>query len=470
MIIHSSKIVSVAGGVLVLLSMGRALAAQPVPVPPAPPAPAAVDVFVVPPHPPIAPEPPLPPDGPMPALAEPHDWLMRAVPFAVPPMPPLPPLPEMPATAPMPPMPPVAVWPDVDLDFKIEVPFALDLQSGRGAAAPAPPPMPATATARVAPRVMTEDRVENLYRQARSLIDSNRYERAITQLRELSAMSDASSRADAALYWTAYAQAKIAARTEALATLADMQKRFAKSAWIDAARALEVEIKQASGQSVSPDMLASEDLKLLALRGLMQSDPERALPMVEQLLSGNSSVRVKENALFVVSQSRAPRARDIIAGAARSGSNPDVQLTAIRYLGAMRGTDNQELFDEIYRSTTDEAVKRAVIEALFRSQNATKLVGIAKSEKDLPRKRTVVRYLGSLGAERSGEMLKDLYRTEPQEIKRDVINALAAQRNAAALVELARAEKDQALKKDLVTRLSTMRSKEATDYLLELLK
>jgi hypothetical protein len=311
---------------------------------------------------------------------------------------------------------------------------------------------------------------ENLYRQARTLIDQNRYERAITQLEEVARMTDANARADAALYWKAYSQARLAARADALATLADLQKRFAKSAWVDAARALEVEVRQASGQSVSPDMLADEDLKLLALRGLMQTDPERGLPMVEQLLSGNSSVRVKENALFVLSQSRAPRARDIIAGTARSGSNPDVQLTAVRYLGAMRGTDQQQLLGDIYRATSDEAVKRAVLDALYRSQAAPKLFEIVKVEKNVQRKRSIVRYLGSLGAEQSGDLLKDLYRSGTSDEKREVINALAGQRNAAALVELARAEKDPALKRDIVSRLSTMKSKEAADYMLELLK
>jgi len=35
---------------------------------------------------------------------------------------------------------------------------------------------------------------------------------------------------------------------------------------------------------------------------------------------------------------------------------------------------------------------------------------------------------------------------------------------------MARAEKDPAMKREIVSRLSNMRSKEATDYLLELLK
>jgi len=56
------------------------------------------------------------------------------------------------------------------------------------------------------------------------------------------------------------------------------------------------------------------------------------------------------------------------------------------------------------------------------------------------------------------------------DVKKAVINALFLQQNATALVTLARAEKNTELKKEIVQKLSVMKSKEATDYLLELLK
>jgi hypothetical protein len=43
------------------------------------------------------------------------------------------------------------------------------------------------------------------------------------------------------------------------------------------------------------------------------------------------------------------------------------------------------------------------------------------------------------------------------------------QENATALVALARKEQDAAMKRELVGRLSQMRSKVATDYMLEIL-
>jgi HEAT repeats len=258
---------------------------------------------------------------------------------------------------------------------------------------------------------------ERLYEEARQTIEHGQYEKAIDQLNDViasvvgkSIADQISSRVDAALYWKAYSQTKQQQLHEAQETLQDLEKRFSESRWLKDAKALGLEIRRAAGQDVSPDALADDDIKLLALRGLMQSDPDRAVPMVEQVLAGNSSIRVKENALFVLSQSRSARAREILTNVAKGSVNPDLQLRAIRYLGIMGGADNSQYLDEAYRSATDPAVKRAIITALFFSGNAARLVA------------------------------------------------------------LARLEKDMSLKKDIVQKLSTMKAKEATDYMVELLK
>jgi tetratricopeptide (TPR) repeat protein len=372
-----------------------------------------------------------------------------------------------------------------------------------------------------------EDRADALYRQARQSIDQGRYERAIEQLDRLVSMAG-SDRVDAALYWKSYTLAKQGQRADALTTLADLQKRFADSRWLKDAKALEVEIRQASGQAVSPDGQNDEELKLLALRGLMHSDPDRAVPMIERLLAGNSSVKLQENALFVLSQSRSARARDIITSVAKSG-NPDLQLRAIRYLGAMGGPENRQILDEVYRTSTDTAVKRAIlrtftvagdrarllaiaktesapelrgeaiqqlgivhagaelsdlyqsetsvdvkkriIQAMFINGGADKLIDLARTEKDPELRRSAIHDLGLSGAAKTGDALRSMYGSEAgADVRKEIINALFLQHNAATLVDLARAEKDAALKKEIVTKLSLMKSKEATDYLLEVLK
>ena len=243
---------------------------------------------------------------------------------------------------------------------------------------------------------------------------------------------------DAALYWKSYSLAKQGQRDQALSTLADLQKRFADSRWMKDAKALEVEVRQASGQAVSPDSQNDEEIKLLALRGLMQGDPDRVVPMIEKLLAGNSSVKMQENALFVLGQSRSAKAREILAGVARTG-NPDLQLRAIRYLGAAGGTENRQLLDEVYRTSNDTAVKRAILRGFMTSGDRAKLLSVAKSDTSAELRGEAIQQLGAMGG--SAE-LSELYQSEASaEVKRRIIQGLFVSGSFDKLSELARSEK-----------------------------
>jgi hypothetical protein len=126
---------------------------------------------------------------------------------------------------------------------------------------------------------------------------------------------------------------------------------------------------------------------------------------------------------------------------------------------------------DIYRSSNDEAVKRSVIQALAGWQAFRIPVHVARSGKGPDVKKPVMGYGSAQGGEKTAELLRALYQSEPnRELRREIINALSGPKNANVLVALARAEKDPELKRRIVTELSTMDAKEATDYMLEILK
>jgi len=397
-----------------------------------------------------------------------------------------------------------------------------------------PPPGVALRRERVADRAAEreremDDRADDLYNDGREAIEEGKYERALDRFERLIDLK--TNRTDAALYWKAYSLGKLGRRADALGVLGDLQQRFKDSRWIRDAKALEVELRQASGQPVSPESQNDEELKLMALRGLMQSDPERGLPISEQMLSGANSPKVKDRALFVLSQSGSSRAREIIANVAKGGANPDLQLRAIHYLGIMGGSDTRQILADVYRASTDPSVKRSIIrglmvsgdrtrllqlaktetdaglrgeavqqlgvmgghaeladlyatetsvdvkkriiQAMFVGGSADKLIELAKTEKDMSLRRTAVRNLGLMGSAKTGDAIKAIYLAPDStpEIRKEAINALFLQNNGRALVELARAEKDPAMKKEMVSKMSIMHgSKEITDYLMELLK
>jgi HEAT repeat protein len=376
--------------------------------------------------------------------------------------------------------------------------------------------------------VVDDDRADELYSDGRDLIEEGKYDRALDKFNRLIELK--TNRTDAALYWKAYSLAKLGRRADALSSLSDLQQQFKNSGWLREGRALEIELRQASGQTVAPENQADEEIKLLALRGLMQSDPERALPIIEQMLAGNNPPKVKDRALFVLSQSNSARAREIIGNVAKGGANPDLQLRALKYLGVMGGAESRQILADVYRASQDTAVKRQVmrsfmtsgdrtrllalaksettpalrgeavhllgtmgaqtelaelyqsetsvevkkniIQAMFIGGSADKLIELARNEKDPQLRRTAVRNLGLMGSGRTGDAIKAIYQSDQApEIRREAINALFLQNNGHVLVELARAEKDPAMKKEMIAKMSVMsKSKEVTDYLLELLR
>ncbi len=191
-----------------------------------------------------------------------------------------------------------------------------------------------------------------------------------------------------------------------------MQKEYPQSRWLNDAKALEVEVRQASGKPVSPDAESDEDLKLLAINGLMSSDPERAVPLLQKVLADpKASPRVKERALFVVAQSRDQRAREILAQIAKGGGNPDMQLKAVEYLGMFSKGNTQALAD-IYSATADAAVKRAVMRGLMMASDSDRLLTLAKSEKSPELRKEAIRTLGMMRRDRTGDELVSMYTSE----------------------------------------------------------
>ena len=332
---------------------------------------------------------------------------------------------------------------------------------------------------------------------------------------------------DASLYWLAYAQNRMGERPAALATLLELGNTYPKSKWAADGKALELEIRQSSGQTVRPEDVSDEDVKLMAVNALMHTKPERAIPLLEQILSSNQSQRVKDKAMFVLSQSSGARAVEILGRIARDGSKPELQSRALRYLGMRSDDEGRRVLAEVYASTGDRKIKSSVLKSYMISGDSGRLLALAKTESDptlrgdavkqlgvmgarnelaalytseravevreqiikalflsgavdklseIARTETVtalrlaaIRNLGLVGGAESTRTLLSLYGTDAA-VSKAVIQGLFLQSNAKALIDLARKEKNPAMKKEIVSKLSVMGSDEATEYMLELLR
>ena len=76
----------------------------------------------------------------------------------------------------------------------------------------------------------------------------------------------------------------------------------------------------------------------------------------------------------------------------------------------------------------------------------------------------------NLTVERKGVTSAVKVNEQDQEIKRSIIDALASQKNVKAMIQIARAEKDNRMQQRILERLVNMKSPEASDYLMEIIK
>lgn len=372
-----------------------------------------------------------------------------------------------------------------------------------------------------------EGREDRDYQRGMSALDAHRWDRAVQAFESVAERKGTD--ADAALYWKAYAQNRAADREDALTTLSELKRMYPSSRWLSDAQALDVEVRAQAGSPVNPGSTADEEIKLIAINSLMQSDPSTAFPALQKVLQGGSSVQVKERALFVLTQNSTPEARKLLGSIAANSANPDLQMRAIRYVGLMGSDEARKELEGIYKSSSDGRVKRAILQSfmrsgsrsfllnaaksesdpelrqdairqlalsggqdelwqlyqssnstddksailksMFLSHNSTRLGELARTEKDPKLRVSAIKSLGLMKESGTASTLVSIYQSDANpEVKSAVLNALFLQGNAKALIDIARTEKDPKLKEDAVKRMSQMHSKEVTDYMLEVLK
>lgn len=264
-----------------------------------------------------------------------------------------------------------------------------------GQAMPMPPPPPQ-------PGRIQHVSSSSAYRRGLHALDERKWDDAVEYFKKTG-----SYRPDAALYWAGFAHYKAGRTEQALTAVSTLQNTYSTSSWLNDAKTLEVEIKAAQGKPVNPDSVNDDEIKLIAVSGLIRSDVEKGLPYLEKMVTGSQSPRVKEEALSMLARTNSPRARETVVRVARSG-NPDMQLKAIHALGHMDSKENVATLASLYSEAKDKDVKEEILDALHSARAAKQLVDVAKSEKDFELKKRAVRHLSRLNTKESNEYLLEM--------------------------------------------------------------
>jgi hypothetical protein len=271
-------------------------------------------------------------------------------------------------------------------------------------------------------------------------MDAQRWSDAVTAFDRVVAAKGQLS--DASLYWKAYSLDKLGHKDEARATCESLSKQQPTSRWnreclvlqmrsmvdvtklTDLARQtaqLDIEMSRMYpqlGQFSDLDggnlylhsnhPASEDDIRILALNSLMRQDPSKALPLLQALLRSEKPVSTRKQALFVLSRSKDPQAQALLTETATTKGDPQLQRAAVELLSLSRGKDANHTLVEVYRGSTDAGVKRAAINGLYLTHDAPGLVDLARGEKDLNMKRDIVSQLSLMNDKAATDYMLEL--------------------------------------------------------------
>jgi len=204
-----------------------------------------------------------------------------------------------------------------------------------------------------------------------------------------------------------------------------------------------------------------DSLRMTALEALITAPPERALPIVNKVLSGNHSAELKERALFILSQMDTPESQTRLLAFARD-SQGELQTEAIRMIGISGDSESIASLGSIYQGG-DEDVREAVLEAYLIADEADAVFEIAANTSDEEEFSKAVQMLGAMGA---NDQLRELRGRAG--LSESLIHAYAISGDATTLRELAMDDSDPEMQTQAIEALGIVGGDDVGQTLIEL--
>lgn len=356
--------------------------------------------------------------------------------------------------------------------------------------------------------------------RAKDYIAEEQWDRAIEVLKKAVADSKERSR-DEALFWLAHSQHQVRDYKAGLESILALERQFPKSPWVKPAQSLRIEIAQklqarevlwytarppaavepiehpravkprttgaapaaTAPRSERPTIRGAADgsvtvlpgtstvwfsegwspdsqQRLLALGSLMQTDAPKVIPILKEIALQSPDPHEASRAVFVLAQSGKPEAYNSVLEVARRGSET-VQIAAVRELGRFGGPGLQEELLKVYSSSAPR-VKHQVVNALGDRRATSALMQILQRESDRALQETAIVRLGQAGGR---QQLEEFYRRAARELKPRIIMGLFNARADDELIAIAERERDEAIRREALTRLTLLNTAKARAYL-----
>ena len=262
------------------------------------------------------------------------------------------------------------------------------------------PPVPAPVFPPLVSRA-SADAADSLYRLARAALDDGDFKRAATLFSTVADKYPDSSFASDALYYRAYALYRSGSSRElddAVKAIDRQASRYPKAGTLSDAKQLRASIlsEQAkrgdsrAGQEIAQggNTLKNEnrcptdddDMRLAALAGIVQLDPDQVLPVLQKLLArrDDCSVSLRRRAVYMVAQTKEEERADILLNVARTDPSLEVRREAVLYLSRVNTERAARALDSILVNATDSEIRERALSALSQHTSPTARIALRR--------------------------------------------------------------------------------------------
>jgi len=305
---------------------------------------------------------------------------------------------------------------------------------------------------------LQQDPADSLYRAARDALNRSRYREAALAFRQIRDRYPRSGYAADAYYWEAFALDRLGSADDlrtAVLVLEQQKQRHETAATLREAELLATRIRgklarmgdanaaervardaarttgrarEGRGQGLSED----DELKMAALNALIMMDPERAVPLLTDLIRQREGVspEMRRRALTVLAQHRTPEAEEVLFEVLQSDPDPDVKGFALIWLSHSSSDRALDAIASILANASEPELQHRAIVALAQNSSPraqTMLREAAQREGIDPEARAMaIMMLGQHSSAENRAFLRDLYRTlDSPELKARIVHGLA---------------------------------------------
>ena len=269
--------------------------------------------------------------------------------------------------------------------------------------------------------------------------------------------------ADTALYWKAYTLVQAKRTSEAKAAVEKLHRDFPDSRWSNDADTLLRQTQPALPRSTQGD---DEGIAEIAVEGLMNAPPERAIPLLKKVLQSQHSNEVKKRALFVLSQIDEDAALDAVVDIAKTSNDKELREDAIRMLGVSGEDRAIKRLRELYTPNADAGVKRTIMQAFLTADRRDLIFDAARNETDPKVRQEAIQELGAMDGSKELEQLFES--THDVASQREIVQSLGVAGAVQPLTTIAESKQSDEVRIEAIRALGIAGDKGGVQALVKL--